>query len=134
MQIGAFARTQLMRRRIWSFSALLFLTGCNDKPDTPQIIPLDGKVEKVEISGPDGGGKITVTYFSDKQKQEMTGTAFLTRETEVLINGAAGTLKDIRPGERVSGEVRVEKKKGERVQTVLKIRLDRPRSESTTGG
>ena len=110
------------------------LGGCSDQPESPQVIPLEGKVQKVDIGGPDGTGKITVTYYNDKQKQEVTGVALLTRETEVMVNGAVGTPKDIRSGERVAGEVRIEKKKGERIQTALKIRIDRPVSQGAPGG
>ena len=110
------------------------VAGCAAKSETPQVIPLEGKVEKVELGGTDGMGTITVTYYSEKQKQEVSGTAHVNKETEILINGAIGTLKDIRVGERVSGEVRVEKRKGERIQTVLKMRLDRPKGEGTLGG
>src|SRR3989304_1143574 len=85
--------------------------GCGEKQQQAEIISLEGKVEKIERTS-DNTGKITVVYISDKQKQEMTGTAQVTKETEIMIDGAAATLKDLREGERVRGDVRVEKKGG----------------------
>jgi len=106
--------------------------GCGEKQQQAEIFSLEGKVEKIERSS-DTTGKITVAYFSEKQKQEITGTAQVTKETEIMIDGAAATLKDLRDGERVRGEVRVEKKGGKRVQTVLKIHVERPKT-GVSGG
>lgn len=109
------------------------ICGCSDKPEGPQVYPLEGKIEKVELAN-DNSGKITVSYYSEKQKQDVSGSANLTKDTEVMVNGAAGTLRDLRVGEKIRGEVKVEKKQGERVQTALKIRIDRPKPEAPSGG
>ena len=106
--------------------------GCGEKQQQAEIISLEGKVEKIERTS-DTTGKITVAYFSEKQKQEMTGTAQVTKETEIMIDGAAAILKDLREGERVRGEVRVEKKGGKKIQTVLKIHVERPKSGASGG-
>ena len=106
--------------------------GCGEKQPQAEIISLEGKVEKIERTS-DTTGKITVAYFSEKQKQEMTGTAQVTKETEIMIDGAASTLKDLHDGDRVRGEVRVEKKGGKKVQSVLKIHVERPKS-GVSGG
>ena len=106
--------------------------GCGEKQQQAEIISLEGKVEKIERTS-DNAGKITVAYFSEKQKQEMTGTAQVTKETEIMIDGAAAILKDLREGERVRGEVRVEKKGGKKIQTVLKIHVERPKSGASGG-
>ena len=106
--------------------------GCGEKQQQAEIISLEGKVEKIERTS-DTTGKITVVYFSEKQKQEMTGTGQVTKETEIMIDGAAATLKDLHEGERVRGEVRVEKKGGKKVQTVLKIHVERPKASSSGG-
>jgi len=79
--------------------------------------------------GPDGTGQITVSYHSEKQGQEIVGTARITTETEVMIDGAVATAKEIKVGERVRGDVRVDKKGDARIQTVLKIYVDRPKTE-----
>ncbi|MBI1826425.1 MAG: hypothetical protein HY287_11540 [Planctomycetes bacterium] len=113
---------------------MLLLPGCRDKAEGPAVFPLEGKVEKVELNSPDNSGKITVSYYNEKQRQEVSGTALLTHDTEVMINGAVGTLRDIRQGEKIRGEVRIDKKGGERIQTVLKIRIDRPKTEPNSGG
>ena len=109
-----------------------FFGGCGEKQQQAEIISLEGKVEKIERSS-DTTGKITVAFFSVKQKQEITGTAQVTKETEIMIDGAAATLKDLREGERIRGEVRVEKKGVKKVQTVLKIHVERPKSGASGG-
>lgn len=116
------------------FLALLAVVGdgCAEKQKQAEIISLEGKVEKIERTS-DTTGKITVVFFSEKQKQEMTGTAEVTKETEIMIDGAAATLKDLRDGDRVRGEVRVEKKGGKKFQSVLKIHVERPKSGASGG-
>jgi len=111
---------------------LFFFGGCGEKQQQAEIISLEGKIEKIERTS-DNAGTITVAYFSEKQKQELTDTAQVTKETEIMIDGAAAILKDLREGERVRGEVRVEKKEGKRVKSVLKINVERPKS-SPSGG
>lgn len=100
--------------------------GCKEKDPGFDIVALEGKVEKIETSG-DDSGKITVEYYSDKQGQNMLGTGLVTSETEIIINGVASKLKDIREGDRLHGEVRIEKGSEPRIQTVLKITIDRPK-------
>src|SRR3990172_8327114 len=72
--------------------------GCGEKQQQAEIISLEGKVEKIERTS-DTTGKITVAFFSEKQQQEMTGTAQVTKETEVMIDGAAAILKDLHDGD-----------------------------------
>jgi hypothetical protein len=100
--------------------------GCRRNDDSIRVQTLEGKVEQIRVN-PDGTGEISVLYFSEKQGQEILGTGEVTRDTEILINGAVAKLSDIQVGERVRGEVRIEKKAGEKVQTALKIHVDRPR-------
>ncbi len=101
--------------------------GCAEKQKPAEIISLEGKIEKIERAT-DSTGTITVTYFSEKQKQEISGVGQVTKETEIMIDGAVSSLKDLREGERVRGEVQVEKKAGARVLTVLKIHVNRPKT------
>ena len=70
---------------------------------------------------------LTVTYFSEKHQQETTGTGLITDETEIMVNGVIAKIGDLREGDRVRGEVRIDKRGGERVQTALKIVVDRPK-------
>jgi len=110
----------------------LLCGGCGQKEQQAEIITLEGKVAKIDRTS-DTAGKITVLYFSEKQKQDMTGTAQVAKETEIMIDGAAAILKDLREGDHVRGEVRVDKQGGKRVQTVVKMHVDRPKSGGSGG-
>lgn len=100
------------------------LPGCKKEDEAPSVISLSGTIKDIEKTGADTG-HLTVTYFSEKHNQEMTGEGAVTPETEILINGAAGTLADLKKGDRVRGEVIVEKVGGKRRQRALKIIVDR---------
>ena len=110
----------------------VFLGGCKRGEESPKLQSLKGKVEKIEVNA-DGTGKITIIYFSQKQDQEITGTGLVTKETEILINGAVSSLSDIKEGERVRGEVRIVKNGEARTQVALKIYIDRPKPVGSAG-
>ncbi len=113
--------------------AILFIVvGCSKKEDSAKVQSLQGKVEKLVVNS-DGTGQITVLFFSEKQNQEVAGTGMITADTEILINGAVAKLSDIREGEHVRGEVRIEKKGGVKIQIVLKIHVERPKPVDSTG-
>ena len=103
---------------------LLACPGCREEKSNFEVISLDGKIEKIDRTS-DETGEITLAYYSEKQKAEVVGVGLVSKSTEIMINGAIATLKDLREGERVRGEVRVEKKGGERVQTAVKIYVTR---------
>lgn len=100
--------------------------GCKQKDSGPDILTLKGKVDQVETA--DGEtGTITVMYFSERQGRDVPGTGMVTKETEIMINGVVSKLSDVRLGDRVLGEVRLDKQGDRRVQTALKIVIDRPK-------
>ncbi len=105
---------------------LAAISGCKEKETGFKFITLEGKIESVERSS-EHTGKISVMYFSEKQGQDILGHALVTKETEIIINGVISTLKDLREGDRVRGEVRIEKQGKARVQTAIKITVDRPK-------
>ena len=111
---------------------LAISSGCREKEPDFEVITLEGKVQKIDAK-PDGTGSITVTYYSDSQGQEVVGTGMVTRETEIMINGVISRLNDIREGERVRGQVRVNKKSRENEQIALKIHVDRVTSSGPEG-
>ena len=122
---GRFAGSEVARLAVCMiFTVSLVAGGCRKKDEGPRIMSLEGKVESIEAE-PDGTGKLVVVYYNEKQKRDVAGTAFVTKETEIMIDGALATLADLREGERVRGEIRVDKKGGERTQTVLKLYVDR---------
>ncbi len=127
-------QSRLYRMSVLRIVALgcLVLPGCGEKESPPEVISLEGKVEKIERTT-DTTGRLTVVYYSERHQQEVSGTGQVTPETEIMIDGAAATLKDLREGEHVRGEVRVEKKGGKKVQTVIKIQAERSRPGGTSG-
>lgn len=102
----------------------VLLSGCAEKESAPELVTLEGKVEKIERTS-DRTGTITVRYYSDKHKQELSGSGNVTEETEILINGVAAGLADLKEGDHVRGDVRIEKKGGSRTQTAVRIRVER---------
>ena len=125
----------------WNVSLVIFtvvaglvaMVGCRDQKPSVSILPLEGKVEKVDVR-PDGTGSITILYFNEKKGQEVADKGEVTKETEIMINGAVGTLADIKVGERVRGEVKIEKVGEERKYTAIKINVDRTLTAVPTGG
>ncbi len=107
-------------------AVFLLVPGCaEDEPDS-EVVSLVGKIDKIDRTS-DETGQITVVYYSEKHGQDMEGIGTVTAETEIMINGALAKLKDLRAGDHVRGEVRVEKKGKQRTQTALKIHVDRPK-------
>jgi transcription termination factor Rho len=119
----------------------LGVSGCKPKNEPPEVLSVQGRIENIKVA--DNGGEITVAYFNERQNQEMVGTALVTAQTEIMINGAAAKLSDLRNGERVRGDVRVEKRDNQRTLTALKIYADRadvqpaapkPQEQNAPGG
>lgn len=113
--------------------ATLALVGCRDSDPGFEVITLEGKVEKIKIET-DGTGEITVLYFSEKHNQEMLGTGTITKDTEIMISGVLARLEDIRLGEHVRGEVRIQKKREKKERIALKIYIDRAQPVTSSGG
>ncbi len=99
--------------------------GCRRNDPGFELISLEGTIEEIKRNR-DGTGEITVLYFSEKHGQEMLGMGLVTSETEIMINGAVAKLADLREGDRIRGDVRVDGKQGEKRQVALKIYVDRP--------
>jgi predicted lipase len=97
--------------------------GCSRAKQSSQVVTMEGRVEKISLTS-DATGEIAVLY-RNKEKQEIIGTATVTNESEVMINGVLGKLADIKEGERIRGEVVVTRNGDKRTQRVLKIYVDR---------
>ena len=100
------------------------LSGCRKQDPEFQVVTLDGRIEKIKLDA-DGTGEISVSYHSKKHLQEVVGTGAVTKDTEIMINGALATLDDLREGDRVRGEVRIEGMGDTQKQVALKINVDR---------
>jgi transcription termination factor Rho len=110
---------------VWAAGIGTGVGGCREAVPEIEVVSLEGRIEKVERTS-DTTGKISVLYYSDKHKQEVMGVGEVTTATEILINGAVARLADLKEGDKVRGEVRVVKHKGERTTTAIKIYVDRP--------
>lgn len=106
---------------------------CSKNRSSSEVVPLEGKVEKIVVN-PDGTGSITVVYFSEKHNQEIAGTGIVTKNTEIMIDGAIAPLSEIREGEHVRGEVRIERKGDTKEQYALKITVERAKPLGGSNG
>ena len=112
-----------------AFSILLLALcpACREEVKPPEIVSLSGRIVDIDI----GGRRISLLYYNEKYEQEMTKTGDVCEDTEILINGVLATLADLRVGESVRGQVRVEGKEPKRRLTVLRIIVDRPATIAT---
>ncbi len=122
-----YTNTTTMRR--WGASlcvmvCLLVAGGCSDKDSSVDVVTLEGKVDKIERTTATTG-TLTVLYRSEKHGQDMVGIGEITSETEILIDGTLATLADVREGERIRGEVRIDKVNGQERKTVMKLHIER---------
>ena len=86
---------QLGRLSLLVSLTLVICLGCRKNEDRVSVQTLKGKVDKI-VAESDGTGEITVIYFSEKHNQEVRGTGKITKDTEIIINGAIAKLSDIR--------------------------------------
>lgn len=112
---------------------LATLAGCSEDKPHVSFLSLKGKIEKIDRTS-DRTGTISVQYYNEKQSKEVIGSAIVTADTEIMINGALAKLSDLREGDRIRGKVRVEKKEGRQTQTVLQMRVTRAEPAPTEGG
>jgi hypothetical protein len=112
--------------------ALPPVAGCRESKPSAEVVSLEGKIEKLKVNT-DGGGEITLRYYSEKQRQELLGVGMVTSETEIMINGAIARLKDLREGDRVRGDVRVEIKGEQRRNVAVRIYVERPQPTAAGG-
>ena len=106
--------------------------GCRQRERSPEVFSLEGKIEDIKTTA-GGQGEITVIYYSEKHGQEVVGTALVTKETEIMINGAIAELSQIKEGERVRGDVLVDRSGEERTYRILKMHIDRPSEQPPAG-
>lgn len=140
MGIGAMAsdRRPLPQRIALVMHCLLlggFLgaAGCKETERPPEVITLEGKIDDIKIRA-GGQGEITAVYYNEKHHQEVSGTAQVTGETEILINGAVSDLSHVRKGERVRADVLVDRSGDKQSFRVLKMTIERPTEAAESGG
>lgn len=101
-------------------------SGCRQKEGGADVLTLRGRIEKIEPNAKDADtGRITVRYRTEKQPDEKVGHGVVTRETEIVINGALAKLADLKAGDDVRVDVRIAKGSDEPTPIVLKIRVER---------
>lgn len=109
---------------------LQLFAGCSKK-ESQELITLKGRVEKVRHTT-DSTGELTVRFFSDKQNQEIVGSALVTPETRIEKHGEPASFQDVQEGVQVNGQVRSEKVDGTRVFKAVLIQIETP--SPSTGG
>jgi redox-regulated HSP33 family molecular chaperone len=113
--------------------AFVVLPGCSKNEPAFEIVTLEGKIEEIQVTS-ESSGEITVLYYSEKNKQDMIRSGLVGKETEIMINGAIAKLTDLREGDRIRGEVRVDKKNQKKTPTALKIYVDRANTTPSPQG
>jgi len=120
------------RRAIWLLAGLViglqWVGGCSKK-DSSELITLKGRIEKVRRTT-DTTGELTVRFFHEKQNMEIVGTAAVTPETRIERNGGPAPFQDLAEGMQVNGQVRSEKKDGQRTYTAVLIQIETPKASS----
>ena len=91
-------RVLMTPARMLAAALLVALGGCGDKEPAHAHRKVEGIIESIDQAN----SEVTLRYFSDKHKAEMTITGAVTSDTEILINGVISNLADLRPGERVT--------------------------------
>lgn len=99
-------------------------SGCRQNEPEFQVVTLDGTVEDVRADT-ETTGEITLRYYREKQGKEVLGTGLVTKETEIMIDGALAKLTDVRKGDKVRGEVRIESRQGHNVNVALRVFVER---------
>lgn len=111
------------------FLALLLVGGCSEQRKPAEIVSLEGKIESVKVNAEKGTGEIIVQYHSERHGQ-VTGKAVITKDTEIMINGVAADVTQLQAGERIRGDVLIERQGDDRKYTAKKIFIDRPTAQS----
>jgi hypothetical protein len=107
---------------------LPLFAGCSKK-ESDELITLKGRIEKVRRTT-DSAGELSVRFFSEKQNQEIVGTAVVGPETRIEKNGNPASLKDLEEGTLVKGQVRVVKEAGQRKFNAVLIQIESPKASS----
>ncbi len=102
---------------------LIALPGCGEDKPSFEVLSLEGRIEEIDVAEK----TISVLYYNEKKKEDVIGKGRVTDETEIMINGVVAQLSDLRQGDRVRGQVRVEKKGKTQDQIAMKIHVDRPK-------
>jgi hypothetical protein len=119
-----------MRSAGWVVSLLLTVvvvgSGCRQRDRKPELLDLEGRIESIKRESAQAG-EITISYYSEKMRREMTGSGEVTPETQITIDGEPATLADLREGDRVRGRVQIAKQRDGKRATAVSIRVERPK-------
>ena len=104
--------------------------GCIDERTPRKVVSVDGRIASVEparsVTTVTGDlGWIGITYQSDRESGEITERAVILRQTEIVINGVLSRFSDLRAGDNMHGEFRVERHGDAKRYVALTIYVDR---------
>jgi hypothetical protein len=99
------------------FFVAALLPGCREEDDAPRNEKFEGTIEDINLNR----SELTLSFYHDRQKREMTVTGKINEDTEISVNGKLVSLKELKKGQRVAGTARVEKQNGKVVVIAEKV-------------
>ncbi|MCB9849491.1 MAG: hypothetical protein H6817_02160 [Phycisphaerales bacterium] len=100
---------------------LLCSAGCPDEQEKSRVMEVVGTIESIDMAN----NKVKVRAYLEKHETYQTFDVQVTDDTEILINGALGTMADARVGERAEGRIRATRNDGKTVLTALSVSIER---------
>jgi hypothetical protein len=106
--------------------ALAMPLGCGKEPEQVTYEPIVGRVVDVDK----GTGTVRVEFYSLKHQEMRRQEGKLAPDAEILIDGAIGRMEDVRLGEEVRLEGRVERHGDEKRFVAIKVHVDRKKNDT----
>lgn len=102
-------------------AAVTAFPGCGKDEPEAEIKSQTGVIERIDREE----SRLTLRFYNPKHDREDTVTGTINADTEIFINGVVSSLKDLREGERVTVQGRIQRQKGELEVLALKIQAER---------
>ncbi len=110
-----------------TLSIIAVVGGCIDEGSHRSVVSVDGHIASVDPAQGGGGdmGQIGIAYQDDRGEGEIIKPAIVLRQTEIVINGVLSTLADLRAGDSMHGDFRVERNGNGKRYVALTIHVER---------
>jgi hypothetical protein len=135
LRAGPFATVAPMRR--WggsSWLAALLLAGlsgggCMEDCPVPHVVALEGAVHSIDLAH----RTVNVRFKLDDSDRELDRVVEVTKDTEIMINGALARLEDVRLGEKATGAVKIVDDQRQKRYLAVRVRIERSDSVPASG-